>query len=101
MGSLSSVGIGSDSHYQALLAGTNGIETLPEWAEEYPCKVRKPTVKPVTIVLCRVYTTNEPRETDRMDRPRVNRLSVNRPRVNRPRVNGPRKMARVKPIGTE
>lgn len=39
VGSLSSVGIGTDSHYQALLDGKNGIETLPEWAEEYPCKV--------------------------------------------------------------
>lgn len=39
VGSLSSVGIGSDDHYRALLEGTNGIETLPEWAEEYPCKV--------------------------------------------------------------
>lgn len=40
VGSLSSVGIGTDSHYQALLEGKSGIETLPEWAEEYPCKVR-------------------------------------------------------------
>ncbi|CAM9549654.1 unnamed protein product [Ectocarpus sp. 8 AP-2014] len=39
VGSLSSVGIGADSHYQALLDGKNGIETLPEWAEEYPCKI--------------------------------------------------------------
>ncbi|CAM9305022.1 unnamed protein product [Ectocarpus sp. 12 AP-2014] len=39
VGSLSSVGIGTDSHYQALLDGKNGIETLPEWAEEYPCKI--------------------------------------------------------------
>lgn len=39
VGSLSSVGIGTDSHYQALLEGKNGIETLPEWAEEYPCKI--------------------------------------------------------------
>lgn len=39
VGSLSSVGIGADNHYQALLEGKNGIETLPEWAEEYPCKV--------------------------------------------------------------
>ena len=45
VGSLSSVGFGSDSHYQALLEGTNGIETLPEWAEEYPCKVG--TTEPV------------------------------------------------------
>ncbi|CAN0533487.1 unnamed protein product, partial [Laminaria digitata] len=45
VGSLSSVGIGSDSHYQALLDGTNGIETLPEWAEEYPCKVRTTEIR--------------------------------------------------------
>lgn len=39
VGSLSSVGIGADSHYRSLLEGKSGIETLPEWAEEYPCKV--------------------------------------------------------------
>eukprot|EP00752_Nemacystus_decipiens_P003058 g2835.t1 len=39
VGSLSSVGIGADSHYRSLLEGKSGIETLPEWAEEYPCKI--------------------------------------------------------------
>ena len=49
VGSLSSVGIGSDSHYRALLDGTNGIETLPEWAEEYPCKVTSSFDRPVSF----------------------------------------------------
>ena len=44
VGSLSSVGIGSDTHYKALLDGTNGIETLPEWADEYPCTVSAPLI---------------------------------------------------------
>lgn len=39
VGTISSVGTGSDSHYKALLDGTSGIDTLPEWADEYPCKV--------------------------------------------------------------
>lgn len=45
---MSSVGIGTDNHFQALLEGKNGIETLPDWAEEYPCKVGAPY--PVSFV---------------------------------------------------
>lgn len=52
VGSVSSVGIGTDSHYQALLEGKSGIETLPEWAEEYPCKVRCLRARRSYVRLC-------------------------------------------------
>ncbi|CAM9601521.1 unnamed protein product [Chrysoparadoxa australica] len=39
VGSLSSVGKGSDEHFQNLLDGVSGLETMPEWADEYPCRV--------------------------------------------------------------
>eukprot|EP00286_Rhodomonas_abbreviata_P027740 CAMPEP_0181298374 /NCGR_PEP_ID=MMETSP1101-20121128/5746_1 /TAXON_ID=46948 /ORGANISM="Rhodomonas abbreviata, Strain Caron Lab Isolate" /LENGTH=483 /DNA_ID=CAMNT_0023403387 /DNA_START=39 /DNA_END=1490 /DNA_ORIENTATION=+ len=39
VGAVSSVGVGADNFFQALVDGKSGIATMPSWADQYPCKV--------------------------------------------------------------
>jgi len=39
VGAVSSVGIGAQSFFQALVDGKSGIIKMPSWADEYPCRV--------------------------------------------------------------
>ncbi|CAM9577573.1 unnamed protein product, partial [Phaeothamnion confervicola] len=39
VGCVTSVGVGAQDHFEALLAGKSGIAKLPSWADEYPCQV--------------------------------------------------------------